>query len=306
MRTGRIWLAELTQALWVRAGPAAFMLMAAAYGNAYGATMCDVPIQELEAADADLSANGLPKDVENAQVVLVGEQHFITPLEAPLLLVESFAKAHPVDACLTFELPSVVPTVDGLLQVFESMLTKRKSMARPSAQERAHALDLEDILDYFRPIHQAAKEANLKMFAIDTTESNQSVDQRSELMSRRIATLVRTRECANVLSIVGKSHLAEDEHNKVNMRTVLRAANVKAVSVNMQPTNESGNYPNFLSFNPGCPKARKVSGFAWIANEKLKTDPLLWPRNDTSATYRQLDFTFFVPSHLALRREKTR
>jgi hypothetical protein len=285
---------------------AIFLLLVAFSAVVRAETMCDLSIQDVNSAAMLVTASDFPSELKSAPILLVGEQHYSTPLEAASLLVEGFAKSHPTGACMALEFRPDLPTVDEILSDMISRLESLKKITNPDTMTQKFTSVFSDVTSYYGPINDLAKRHQIKIFAADNPNMNASIDERNLYIANFIGKLIEAGQCSSVLGMFGKVHLSKGMMRSTNIRDLLRQNNIQTFSVNMQMTNEQNTIRLARSFDVDCKPQKIIPAFTWVRSAALRIDPKLLPRIDgEDSTYGQFDFTFLVPSYLLPRPQTT-
>lgn len=269
-------------------------------------TMCDLTAQDINSATVSSPISELPNELKSMPVILVGEVHYSTPLEAASSLVEGFSKNHPNDACLALEFRPDFPTVDELLGDMTSRLETLRKIPNPDLTAQKFTSVFGDVTSYYVPINNLAKKHQMKVFAADSPNFSASIDERNQYIADFIGKLLSSGQCSAVLGMFGKAHLTKGMMRSTNIRDLIRQNKVQTISVNLQMTNEQNIIQQGRSFDLGCNPQKTISTFTWMQSAKLRIDPKLFPHIDgEDSTYGQFDYSFLVPSNLPPRSQTT-
>lgn len=269
-------------------------------------TMCDLTVQDIKSAAISSTISELPNELKAAPVILIGEVHYLTPLEAVGSLVDGFSKSHQNDVCLALELRPDFPTVDEHLGDMTSRLENLRKIPNPDLTAQKFTSVFSDVTSYYVPINNLAKTLQMKVFAADNPNFNASIDERNKYIADFIEKLLSSGQCSAVLGMFGKAHLSKGMMRATNIRDLIRQNNVQAISVNMQMTNEQNTIQEARSFDLDCNPQKTISNFTWVQNAKLRLDPKLFPHIDgEGSTYSQFDYSILVPSNLPPRSQTT-
>lgn len=285
---------------------AVFSLSLAFSSTVQAQTMCDLSVNDITFAAELISESEFPMELKSAQILLIGEQHYSTPLEAASLLVEGFSKIHPSGACLALEFRPDFPTIDQTLADMTERLQNFRKLTNPDAMTQKFTAVFNDVTSYYVPINNLAKKYQMKVFAADSPDLSASIDERNLYIADLIGKLTASGQCSAVIGMFGKAHLSYGMMRTSNIRDLLRQKNITAFSINMQMTNEQNTMRQARSFELDCKPQKIIPKFTWVRSSKLRLDPKLLPRIDgEESTYGQFDFNFLVPSHFPPRPQTT-
>lgn len=230
----------------------------------------------------------LPRMVEGAQVLLLGEVHR-THYGFRAALMKALGATRKGNACLFVELNREM-TLEEHIQNF----------SQPG---------FEDVAKHMKRMRTLAREQGLKSFTVDTESSPEDtsvgeINRRDLEMAKEIARLLK-KDCDTAIMFVGKAHLVNEKRGRVNLNERLRKLGVTTRSINLQDPDDhrmtrfwgEEHAREVQSWNGICARGKKLpspSAPQIFLSRKLDPQLVLWPKINERANWGAFDFTLLA------------
>lgn len=235
--------------------------------------------------------------VADADVLIVGEMHLFTDLNARQDMISFFKEIKGLESCVAFEMPKRNESYTAFLDELKNEAQSyRKNV--PEGQEWL-ADQKDDFIKYYDPMNTFAISEGMKTFGVDhedtfKSEKELTLAERNQSMANNIKSLIDEKKCKAVLFFVGKAHETKNAlPGEQAVSTLLNTKSLKTASVNIQMTYQKASPFQMWTWDVCQPPTLEQA--LMVQKENLPSDILLAPKSGERVQLKDYDFTFFLP-----------
>ena len=228
-----------------------------------------------------------------SDVIIAGEIHLYTNLDARLALIQAFKDLKGANSCVAFEWPDRAGGLTDTLSDLRGMAAKDRVIG---GRNLIRAENIDRMVGYYSPMNDFAHSLGLRTITVDDKDrmtKELSIDQRNHSMGTNLVSALQVSKCDAVLLFVGKAHVAKGTDSQVSLPEILQTHAVRTTSINIQMTNEIG-IPDDAKTWMSC-AAPLLSASLIFDSREVPGDPLLFQQDEGGSRWKSFDLTLLLP-----------